>query len=153
MGVHLYTNGAWTDSGWIYRNSENLFDSILIGGIFQDNNFNISGSTTVYKSIKIYLTAGSYTFSWGNNVNVVRLVIDGSYSQPAVTDVNTYTITLTTDGYVGISFRDTTSESTEWDDTTPIMLNVGSTAIPYEPYNIVDWYINHGHGYSSGAWS
>ena len=33
-----------------------------------------------------------------------------------------------------------------------IMMNVGSAALPYEPYNVVDWYANNGHGYTSGAW-
>ena len=112
----------------------NLFDGLLIGGHFTSANFDILGNEDVYKSIKVFLPAGTYTFSWGKKVNVVRLIIDGNYSQPVYNDVSSYTITSTTDGYVGISFRDTTSSSTVWDVTTPIMLNEGSTALPYEPY-------------------
>lgn len=152
MGVHLYTNGAWTDSGKIYRNSLNLFDGTLLGGNYTNANFDLSGNAYVYKSIKVLLPAGIYTFSWGKNVNVVRLIIDGNYSQPVSTNVSAYTITSTTDGFIGISFRDTTSAETIWDISIPIMLNSGATSLPYEPYNVVDWYTNTGHGYTSGAW-
>ena len=112
----------------------NLFDGLLIGGLFTSADFNTSGNKDVYKSIKVFLPAGTYTFSFDKNVTIVRLIIDGNYSQPAHTEASSYTITSTTDGYVGISFRDTTSSSTVWDVTTPIMLNSGSTALPYEPY-------------------
>lgn len=112
----------------------NLFDGLLIGGHFTSANFDILGDEDVYKSIKVFLPAGTYTFSWGKKVNVVRLIIDGNYSQPVYTDVSSYTIISTTDGYVGISFRDTTSSSTVWDVTTPIMLNAGTEPLPYEPY-------------------
>ena len=112
----------------------NLFDGLLIGGLFTSADFNTSGNKDVYKSIKVFLPAGTYTFSFDKNVNIVRLIIDGNYSQPVYTDASSYTITSTTNGYVGISFRDTTSSSTVWDVTTPIMLNEGSTSLPYEPY-------------------
>lgn len=121
----------------VKRKTANLFDGTLIGGYFTNIEFNTSGDTAIYKSIKVFLTAGKYTFSWGKNVNVVRLIIDGAYSQPGnIINTPSYTITTTTDGYVGISFRDTIS-STAWDNTTPIMLNSGTTALPYEPYGWV----------------
>lgn len=123
-----------------YHVSKNLFDGTLIGGYFTSANFNTSGNEDVFKSIKVFLPAGTYTFSWGKNVNVARLIIDDTYSQAVSTNVSSYTITSTTDGYVGISFRDTTSSSTEWDVTTPIMLNGGSTALPYEPYSSEVWH-------------
>lgn len=112
----------------------NLFDGLLIGGLFTSADFNTSGNKDVYKSIKVFLPAGTYTFSFDKNVSIVRLIIDGNYSQPGHTDASSYTITSTTDGYVGISFRDKTSSSTVWDVTIHIMLNSGSTALPYEPY-------------------
>lgn len=123
-----------------YHVSRNLFDGTLLGGYFTNADFNRAGDESVYKSIKVFLPAGTYTFSWGKNVNVVRLIIDGNYSQPVYTDVSSHTITSTTDGYVGISFRDTTSSSTVWDESTPIMLNEGSTALPYEPYSSEVWH-------------
>ena len=115
--------------------TENLFDGLLLDGHFTNANFSTAGNADVYKSIKVFLHAGTYTFSWGKNVNIIRLIIDGNYSQPpSITNTQSYSITITTDGYVGISFRDATSASTVWDVTTPIMLNTGSTALPYEPY-------------------
>ena len=136
---NMVQDGTPSSSNIIYpsecgERTSNLFDGTLLGGYYTGANFNTSGDELVYKSIKVYLTAGTYIFSFGKNINVVRLIIDGSYSQTVATDINTYTITSTTDGYVGISFRDTTSSSTAWDNTTPIMLNTGSTALPYQPY-------------------
>lgn len=116
------------------RKTANLFDGTLLGGYYTSVNYSTSGDENVFKSIKVYLTAGTYTFSWGKNVNVVRMIIDGTYIQGGSTNISSYTFTSTTDDYVGVSFRDTTSSSTVWDVTTPIMLNEGQTALPYEPY-------------------
>ena len=116
------------------RKTANLFDGTLLGGYYTSANYSTSGDEDVFKSIKVYLPAGTYTFSWGKNVNVVRMIIDGTYSQGGSTNISSYTFTSTTDDYVGISFRDTTSSSTIWDVTTPIMLNIGSAPLPYEPY-------------------
>lgn len=118
----------------IVRKTANLFDGELIGGYFTAATFTTSGNEDVFKSIKVYLLAGTYTFSWGRNVNVVRSIIDDNYIFAGDTNISSYTITSATDGYVGISFRDTTSGTTVWDNTTPIMLNTSSTALPFEPY-------------------
>lgn len=136
---NMQQSGTPTPSNPIYptdcgEKTANLFDGTLIGGYFTAATFTTSGDEDVFKSIKVYLSAGTYTFSWGKNVNVVRLIIDGNYSVAGGTNISSYTITSTTDGYVGISFRDTTSGTTVWDNTTPIMLNAGSTAKPYEPF-------------------
>lgn len=121
----------------LQRKTENLFDGTLLGGYYTNENFALSGDEDVYKSIKVYLTAGTYTFSWGKNVNVARYIIDGAYTRGGLVDTSTFTITSTTDDYVGVSFRDATSSSTVWDVTTPIMLNLGSEPLPYEPYGWV----------------
>ena len=122
------------DVNGVGERTANIFDGTLLGGYFLDANFELGGNTSVFKSIKVFLPAGTYTFSWGKNVNIVRKIIDGSYSENLATNVTSYTVTSTTDDHVGISFRDTTSSSTVWDVATPIMLNTGSTAKPYEPY-------------------
>lgn len=68
---------------------------------------------------------------------------------------STFTITESNQGNIGnVYFYGcglVVSGATGKADFTIIMLNSG-TALPYEPYNVVDWYTNHGHGYSSGAW-
>lgn len=138
----------------IYRNSLNLFDGVLIDKIFADAEFNINESVSgnVYKSIKILLTPGTYTISFTQNINIVREIIDNVYTQPVLSNVNTHTITTTTENYYGLSFRSAESSTTYWDNS-PIMINSGGSALPYEPYNIVDWY---GYKYklrASGAWS
>lgn len=124
------------DVNGVGERTGNLFDGTLLGGYYVSANYSTSGDEDVFKSIKVYLPAGTYTFSWGKNVNVVRMIIDGTYSQGFSTNISSYIITSNTDDYVGISFRDTTSSSTAWDVTTPIMLNTGSTPLPYEPYGI-----------------
>lgn len=151
MGVHLYTNGAWTDSGRIYRNSLNLFDGDLIDGYFSDITFRTSTPGSVFKSIRTHLENGTYTFSFTHPVRIVRLIIDNTYTENLAENVTEYTITVSNDVYdVGISFRDEIT-GTLWDDS-PIMLNAGSIALTYEPYNVVDWYTNTGHDYNLGAW-
>lgn len=146
MSIHLYTNGAWTDSGKIYRNSLNLINSseVVLGTIDQSGNekewdqgyrsgwmrfnldvpINISGLTGpvrvfIYNSNKIY-----------QNINFL-------YSEP---------FSYNYDGYFRLS------GGLNWFTTNSTMVNDGDTDLPFEPYNVVDWYTNTGHGYSSGAW-
>ena len=138
----------------IYRNSLNLFDGVLIDKIFAAADFSINENVSgnVYKSIKVFLTPGTYTILFSQDVNIVREIKDDDYTQPAISDIDTHTFTTTTSNYYGVSFRSAESAQTYWDNS-PIMISLGNTALPYEPYNVVDWY---GYKYklrASGAWS
>lgn len=114
--------------------TENLFDGSLFNGVYRDANFNIvTDSSNVYKCCKIYFDSGTYTMSFTKAVSIVRLLINGTYAENVETNVMTYTFTIINSGYFGITFRDSTSSSTVWVNS-PIMLNLGSTALPYEPY-------------------
>lgn len=146
MGVHLYTNGAWTDSGKIYRNSLNLFDEIY------------PDITTTVQFLPLNVGDGSFTLS--SNApryqgGAILFFLAGNVSSGLSTDTNGVydgverTVT-SIDGYVTIAYL-IRGSVTPTDYET--MLNVGNIALPYEPYNVVDWYANNGHGYSSGAWN
>lgn len=114
---------------------KNLCDGILTSGLFADAAFNYYPQG-VFKSIKAYLKAGTYTISFGVNTNVVRTIIDGFYKivGKGWTGSSSYTFTTKTDGYVGFSFRDSISANTEWLDTTPIQIEEGTVVTEYEPY-------------------
>lgn len=114
----------------------NLFDGALLSGFYKNASFDLDTSGgTVYKSIKVYLVAGTYTVSFEHNVNIVRQILDGIYSENIGSNIDSYTFTTTTDTYFGISFRLSQSSSTSWDNSN-IMLNTGSQPLPYEPYGI-----------------
>ena len=49
-----------------------------------------------------------------------RLIVDGKFIEDPAQNVNSYTFTTTQDGMVGISFRDATSSTAVWDETTSI---------------------------------
>ena len=109
----------------------NLVDqSSLLVGFYNGSDFGID-DLPLYRSIKIYLSAGTYTLQSAVELQIVRTVIDGEYSVVGILGT-TYTFTTTTAGYVGISFR--RLDSTNWVDGTNLMLNYGSSALPYEPY-------------------
>lgn len=171
MSVHLYTNGAWTDSGKIYRNSLNLWSfspNTTTGGVSitsENGVIKFANTATSSSNIEstITLPAGTYTLK----ANANRIPVDNTYaciqvykSSPfvsalinnnsAVDGVSTFTIAEE----FNVALRIRVDIGTDYNDfELRPTLNVGTTAIDFEPYNVVDWYTNNGHGYSSGAWS
>ena len=120
-----------------FGRTANLFDGTLLKGFYGSAYFNLNApDSSTYRSIKIFLSSGTYTISFEHNVNIVRQILDGVYTEDMVEGVNSYTFTATTDAYYGISFRLSQSSSTPWDNSN-IMFNTGSTALPYQPYK--DW--------------
>ena len=122
-----------------YHVSRNLFDGTLLNGYFKNNTFELGGSGTIYKSIKVYLTAGTYTISTSNQIRVIRTIFDDVWSTQNIPDASPYNFSIATDGYIGISIQ-ATQNDTPWDSSTTIMLNEGSTALPYEPYSSEVWH-------------
>lgn len=159
MSVHLYTNGAWTDSGKIYRNSLNLFDKTntsIADGYAADNYLkddgtygsNASYDTSIFIPLE---TSTTYTLSFSDSMTVYApslcLYVGKSTLSRGIKYDGQHSITFTTSAtetYVRLSIQKTYVDS--------YMLNEGNTALPYEPYNVVDWYINNGHKRTSGAW-
>lgn len=159
MGVHLYSNGAWTDSGRIYRNSLNLVN-------ISDFTMTVEPASTNKLLWSGALNAGIYTFSIyqvNNYTSALRNTIQikvgtDTYYESGTPDyhlssgLHYYTFTVSEDA-TNVELRYWTNTISNECNYTNAMLNTGSTALAYEPYNVVDWYTNYGHGYSSGAWS
>ena len=168
MGVHRYTNGAWTDSGRIYRNSLNFFDlsnyySVTPGitNIVINNDIITYNASSQYLAICYrfdLLPTDTFTIELGNESDKVQLELRFYNGE---TQVGTRIVIQKGTPYVISgseeidSFTIYLSNSTNTGKCTAsnLMLNTGDTIKPFEPYNIVDWYTNTGHGYSSGAWS
>ena len=151
MGVHLYTNGAWTDSGRIYRNSLNLFDPSQVVAGYQ---YDFSSQTLVPSetldflgyipvSIGSYLriyentAIGNFCFVFDENKNLIAQLVPGAGNPIIISSDNVK--------YIGFNVNQ------EY-DLSKYMFAKTAIVIPYEPYNVVDWYTNNGHGYTSGAW-
>ena len=144
----------------MYRNSLNVFD---VSGTDPDKGYvdgmylNTSGEEYVPASAR-YATVTEYISVTAETTYSQDDFYRGSSGIPALVFYNnekTYisavvikdTTTFTTPqncAYIRISRTNTATES---------MLNLGGTVLPYEPYNVKDWY---GYTYklrSSGAWT
>ena len=124
--------GNTTNGESVGDRTGNLFNGDLQKGYWINATDLAQTSSEAFRSFKIFLPAGTYTLSFEINVNIVRLIVDGALIQNVGNNITSYTVTSTTDGYIGFSFRITGTTQTPWDNSD-IMLNEGSTALPYEP--------------------
>ena len=116
----------------IVSTSRNLLSpSDVLNGIFIDENEATSENTNIYRSIICYLPAGTYTLSSNISLHFIKKMVDGTISS-ITTDGTSYTITSIQTGFIGLAFRRT--DDMNYDDGTELMLNYGSSALPYEPY-------------------
>lgn len=154
--AYIYTNGAWQPNGKIYRQSLNLFDDITEIGFYDDSGVLILNTDTSHSTTYIPVNGITYTVSglWYSAEDMKNFAVyewDSSKHWlrrsnrqfPPSTNEITFTIGSDT-AYITLQVQ------TEHGN---IMLNTGTTALPYEPYGVIDWYDNNGHDYSSGAWS
>ncbi|WP_045091068.1 hypothetical protein, partial [Clostridium sp. FS41] len=111
--------------------------------LLQDSNIypgfltNANGTRTNdnnYRTVWLSLPIGTYTLSVPGGVMIVKTVIDGilNNSSTSIADGAGYTCTLTQDGFLGISFRK--QDSSDYTTEPQVMLNTGSTVLPWEPY-------------------
>ena len=115
---------------------KNKFDGTLFSGYYTDSTMtSIGGVSGNYKSCKVYLSAGTYTFSSNISVLIIRYITADSYkSNPTSGRITqTHTFTVSDDGYVSLAFRN--AENTPWDDSTTIQIEEAQTATEYEPYH------------------
>lgn len=118
----------------IYHYSNNLFDGVLLAGVWDTVDTRTSTDSNAYKSFKLNLPAGTYTISFAVAVNIVRLIKDGTLLENLDENATSYTVTTTTENDLGFSFRIAGTPHTPWDNSN-IMLNSGSRVLPYEPYD------------------
>ena len=115
---------------------KNKFDGTLFSGYYTDSTMtSIGGVSGNYKSCKVYLSAGTYTFSCSIPVLIIRYITADSYkSNPTSGRITqTHTFTVSDDGYVSLAFRN--AENTPWDDSTTIQFEEAQIATEYEPYH------------------
>ena len=137
-------------TGGVGDRTKNLLDeSTLVKGFYTilGNKIIIfpdSSSSTVYRSFRQSFAPGTYTISFGNNVFLARVIVDGVMSENIGENISSYTVTTQT-GDIGFSMRRTTSSATQWNDN-PTMLTEGSTPPEtYVPYGYeVDMSVSDG---------
>lgn len=125
--------GNTVDGESVGDRTANLFNGELQNGYWITLDTLGQTSSAAFRSFKIFLPAGTYTITFATNVNIVRLIADGTVTQNIGNNLTEYTFTTQTNDDVGFSFRITGTSQVPWDNSD-IMLNIGSVAIPYEPY-------------------
>ena len=114
---------------------KNKFDGTLFSGYYTDSTMtSIGGVSGNYKSCKVYLSAGTYTFSCSIPVLIIRYITSDIYRSNPIGSKYTqdYTFTLANDSYVSLAFRN--ESNTAWDDSTTIQVELSQSATEYEPY-------------------
>ena len=115
---------------------KNKFDGTLFSGYYTDSTMtSIGGATGNYKSCKVYLSAGTYTFSCSVPVLIIRYITSDIYRSNPIGSKYTqeYTFTLANDSYVSLAFRN--ESNTAWDDSTTIQVELSQSATEYEPFH------------------
>ena len=147
----------------IYRNSLNLAPAISswVDGYQNSTDGYLVSPTAAQEKTSDYIDVHNYTHisnsyetgdfpSTGTSSSTVAWYAMGCYDEnkdflSRIVNQTTYTLPANT-YYVRMSFR-------TFGEPGNVMINDGSSALPYEPYNVVDWY---GYKYklrASGAWS
>ena len=147
------------DSVEVVRTGKNLFDPTnVVQGSINGNDGVPFGSTTRIRSDNfISLKQGTYTISANNGLNVTCYVYgtDGSYikSESYVdwSASNQRTITLVGDRKVLLIFRKADNSAIVPSDLTTPMLELGSTATAYEPYQGETYTTDLGGTYYGGT--
>lgn len=107
------------------------YDVTLESGIYTNENLSIDATgSTKFKSFKINLPVGTYTLASDVSLIIVRKIVDGVYSNTAITG-KTLTFSVTAEGYVGFSFR--RLDEADWNNVDNVWINEGTTAMDYPP--------------------
>ena len=116
---------------------KNLIDrNTLINGYYTDSTMtSIAGLSGNYKSFKVFLPAGIYTFSCSEPVLIIRYITPDVYTVNPVDNkfIQTYSFTIAEDCYVSLAFRN--SDNTPLDDNVTIQIERALVATEYEPYH------------------
>ena len=122
----------------------NLFDAEIVQGSFNSNTGAIRDATNRIRSNEsdfIYLTKGTYTINADGVDDVVRYAYSSEDTSTflyyhSITSWQSlpHTFTVQTPCYFLFGFRFSDDSDIIPSDISNIMLNSGSTALPYEPY-------------------
>lgn len=110
--------------------------SIIQNGYYGGGDADYSGffPNDGYRGFALNLNAGTYTLNITCDVSIRLLRVSNSIDGKiqVATDDQPYTFTLTGDATIYVSFRNQTTTNNY--PNLKVMLNTGSTALPYRPY-------------------
>lgn len=126
-----------------FHESRNLFDeSTLQNGYYGggDDDYTSYRPDDKYRAFAMNLVAGTYTLRIYCDVSIKLLRVSNSIDGrvTVATDDQPYTFTLAGDATIYVSFRNQTTTNNF--PNLKVMLNTGSTALPYEPYSSEVWH-------------
>lgn len=111
----------------IVVNGMNLFDSSELKPGYWNNGEYESTNSPIFRTAEIeIIKSGDYTWSFGEDLRIVR-----NDTEMPNRDCSTFTVSYAT-GKHYLSFRKT--DNSNWDNGVNIMFNIGSNALPWEPY-------------------
>lgn len=134
----------------LVRCGVNLYDdTTLIHGYFPATNTDITADEA-YRVVSIWLKAGTYTVSlgWSATARLIRKYLDGVITNIGMSG-NTYTFTATQDGQFMLSFR--REDSAVITEDINVMVNQGSTVLPYSTYNGITYTLPFGSTIYGGS--
>lgn len=129
-----------------YDRTANLFNATIVQGSFTADGGVNSANTRVRSEFQsIPLESGTYTISAVGMDYALHAAytspdlatFDGSESGINSWNALPYTFTITQRRYICFAFRKSDNSRIYPTDISDIMLNTGSTALPYQPY--YDW--------------
>lgn len=132
--------GNTVDGESVGDRTGNLFDGAVEQGSFNGNTgAEIDSQIRIRTSFSISLPSGTYTINATGIDNIVVYVYidpDTSDKTASITNWHTapLTFTLSDNRFVRFAFSKTNNSKISIIDISQIMLNSGSTALPYEPY-------------------
>lgn len=116
-------------------NGKNLFDGNLLQGYYPDSNMDdLVATTSNYRTLKIYLPSGTYTFSSSVNILIIRFITSTVYQQNPNGNnlVKSYTFQINDNGYISLSFRN--ESNTAWDNSVDLQIEKGLISTSFETY-------------------
>lgn len=111
-GTSFVVEGALREN-YIYKEK-------LGKGYYPDANRTLIGNPDVYRSCGLTLPIGDYTVTFSKPVLIAKRILDGIYSNPGLSNITEYRISVTIAGFVGLSFRQSQG-GVDWDNAIDIM--------------------------------
>lgn len=115
--------------------NDNFFNGDLLNGYWTPETKKLTDtSSTIFKSFKAFLKAGTYTLSCNTNINIIRAFTDYDNSAVVIfskdyTNLNSYIMAIAEDTTLYMSVG--RNDNTNWLDTDLLKLQKGTVATDY----------------------
>ena len=127
----------------MYRNSANMFDKSQ-----EATEIYVTPDATRYGYVIPLSINNTYTLSNGSSIVFCKIRTGDNYGIAAdTTSPRTYSINNPNSSLLIYSSNISAFENVN------LMLNIGENALPYEPYNVIDWYTTGYSKCTNNAWS